>query len=506
MKHTRLAQSPILKLALLLGLVTPSITLFNVPRSLAQDASYCWLPPQTVTQKEQLLVAGLKGDKTAQTQYQSLMTQHAQGLQNCRRQSWLKNQAIWLRVYECDLRPGVLDSILDRIVSRGYNQVYVEVFYSGQVLLPTSQNNTPWTSVVRSPQYANRDLLAEVIQKGQTRGVKVYAWMFAMNYGYQYGTRGDRQGAIGRNGYGQTSLNVASDGDPNIGDSGKAFADPYSPQAQQDYANMLQAVLSRRPDGVLFDYIRYPRQTGGASVASRSQDLWIYGPAARQAMVDRGLNQKGRVIIDSYLRQGSISAGDLASIDRSFPGESEPTWQGRSVPTTGPKPPLDIRLARLRWDLWLLSVAHAYQGIVDFLHRNAIQSQRQGVTAGAVFFPEANRRVGQGFDSRMQPWDQFSRNLEWHVMTYGLCSDGTSCITNQVKRVKEIAPGKSFSPVIAGAWGQPAYNRPSLETQMAAIRQVAPELTSISHFDFSWQDPLFANARRDCKVSFVPEQ
>ena len=84
----------------------------------------------------------------------------------------------------------------------------------------------------------------------------------------------------------------------------EAFVDPYSLQAKQDYLTLLQAVLQRRPDGVLFDYIRYPKGTGSASVASRVQDLWIYGVSAQQALLNRALNQKGAGLIQQYLSQG----------------------------------------------------------------------------------------------------------------------------------------------------------------------------------------------------------
>lgn len=47
-------------------------------------------------------------------------------------------------------------------------------------------------------------------------------------------------------------------------------------------------------------------------------------------------------------------------------------------------------------------------------------------------------------------------------------------------------------------------SRPSLEVQMAAIRRVAPQIRTVSHFDFSWQDPQFANARRSCRVTLLP--
>ncbi len=487
----------------LCSLILPIST--SISPAQAQVPGFCHSPPGEAKAKLKLLRAAIAGDAAAQRAYDQKVAEDARRLQECRSRNWPRNQAIWLRLHECDLEPGVLDTLLDRIVSRGYNQVYVEVFYNGRVLLPAANNPTIWPSEVRNPKYANRDLYAEAIKKGQVRGLKVYAWLFSLNYGHQYAQRPDRRSAMARNGNGQTSLTLTDHTDANIsldGDIDNAFVDPYSPQARQDYARMLQAVLQRRPDGVLFDYIRYPRQKGAASVSSKLSDLWIFGNAAQQALINRATNQKGRTVIQRYLQQGRIAAGELKSIDAQYPQEKAALWQGRNIPK-GKLPPIDVRTRRLNWDLWLLSVAHAYQGIVDYLSIFATTSMRQGIPAGAAFFPDANRRIGKGYDSRMQPWHRFPKNIEWHAMSYGTCGD-TSCIVQQVQQVLKRATGAQVKPVIAGQWGRAFRSRPSLEAQMAAIRRVAPQITTVSHFDFSWQDPQFANARRSCRVTLLP--
>ncbi len=490
------------------GLNRPAIAQMFRTQGLTQP--FCQSIGQAATQKNQLLRAALQRERGAQTQYQEAIIRDAQQLHQCRSQSWLKNQAIWLRVHECDLQPGVLESVLDRIVSRGYNQVYLEVFYTGQVLLPQGENTTVWPSVVRNPALSRRDLLAETIQKGHERGLKVYAWMFSLNYGYAYGIRADRANGLARNGYGKTSLTVADTGlnslDGGKGDADKVFVDPYNPQVRQDYSQLLQSVLKRRPDGVLFDYIRYPKQTGGASVSDRLQDLWVFSGAAQQTLIARATNQKGQAVIQKYLSQGTVTANDLSALDRLYASEGEPQWQGRAVSARQPGkplPPAAARLPRLLQDLWLLSAAHAYQGVVDFLNAAVWQVRQRGIPAGAVFFPDGNRRIGQGFDSRMQAWDRFPPTIEWHPMSYGICSDST-CIVDQARRVVTQAPGGTIvAPVIAGAWGTPAYNRPSLESQTYAIHQSLPQVSSMSHFDFSWQDPQFSNARRSCRVDLI---
>ncbi|MBW4622389.1 MAG: family 10 glycosylhydrolase [Cyanosarcina radialis HA8281-LM2] len=461
--------------------------------ALAQTAAYCQFTKDTILEKQSLLKGSLKGESDNREKYKKLVRKHAEFLQKCRARTWPNNQAIWLRLYACDLRPGAIDEILDRIVNRGYNQVYVEVLGDSQVLIPAAENNTPWPSTLRSPGDETADLLAQAIQKGRERGLKVYAWMFAMNFGYTYSLRPDRRGVLARNGRGENALISSAEGY-------QAFVDPYNQTAKTDYYKLVQAVVRRRPDGVLFDYIRYPRREGGKSVASKVQDLWIYGSASQQALIGRALNSKGRELIRRFISRGYITAGDIQQLDRYYLKEGPPLWQGRTPSPTEMQLTLEQRRFLLNWELWQFSVAHAAQGIIDFLNLAAYPARKQGIRTGAVFFPDGNRPVGQtGYDTRLQPWDRFPKDMEWHPMLYAVCSN-VSCIQNQLKRVLGRASQKTVvSPVLAGVWGRDWNGRPSLELQMAGIRQVSPQVKSISHFAFSWQEPTLTRERQSCR-------
>lgn len=453
----------------------------------AQTTAYCWLARDAIAQKENLLIGALKGNSDSLRSYQALIKQHAEYLRQCRDRTWPNVQAIWLRLYPCDVRSGAIEQILDRIVNRGYNEVYVEAFYDGQALLPLSDNPTAWPSVVRTPGTEKFDLLAQVIQKGRERGLRVYAWMFTMNFGYSYAQRPDRRGVLARNGKGETSLSFVKDGS-------QAFVDPYNMQAKTDYYQLVQSILKRRPDGILFDYIRYPRGSGSDSVVTKLDDLWIYSDAAKQALYNRAMNNKGRELIERYMRQGFISANDVEDVKKLYPYEETPLWQGRTPS------PMDT-VASLQWQLWQLCVAHAAQGVLDFLALATLPAQRNGIKAGAVFFPDANQSVGQGgYDSRLQPWDRFSSSIEWHPMSYGVCGN-TSCIEALVKRVVDRASvGTQVIPALAGSWGQSVSNRPPLEVQMQALHQRLPRINSVSHFAYSWQDPEFDRNRKFCQL------
>lgn len=465
---------------------------FAIPPAQSASPVSCQLSAAEISAKENLRTTALNANSPQD--YTALLKKHAEWLRRCRSQTWPQEQAIWLRLYPCDVRPGSIDSVLDRIVNQGYNTVYVEVFSDSQVLLPPGDNPTVWDSVVRAPGAEKVDLLAEAIKKGRDRGLKVYAWVFTMNFGYVYAQRPDRQNVLARNGKGQDSTSF-------VHDQSQAFIDPYNPQAQADYATLIQAVLTRRPDGILFDYVRYPRGTGNESAVGEVKDLWIYSPASRQALLGRALNEKGRFLIERYVTQGFISTQDLSAADRTFPQEAAPLWQGRQPSPNESKLAFNQRYERIKADLWNLAVAHAAQGVVDFLSQAAAMAQQAGVQPGAVFFPDGNQGVGKkGFDSRLQAWDKFPAYLEWHPMAYGLCEDAR-CIVQQVQRVTGMAPGGvKVIPAIAGLWGKSSDRRPILEEQMLAIRAGVPQIQSISHFAFSWQQPEFDKERRFCKL------
>ena len=291
--HSLMASSIVLS-----SLIHPGI--FSKP-ALALTNRFCQLTAGEVQKKEKLLQSALHNNSQAKQEYQALIQEHRQIISQCRKNTWPQEQAIWLRLYPCDVSPGSIDHVLDRIVNLGYNRVNLEVFYNGQVLLPSADNPTPWISTVNSPGTDNIDLLKQTIAKGHERGLKVYAWMFTMNFGYRYAERKDRQDALARNGTGENSLTF-------VRDHAQAFIDPYNRQAQQDYYRLVQAILQRKPDGVLFDYIRYPRGAGNQSLVSNVRDLWIYSPASLQTLYNRATNQKGKALIDIYVRNGKITA------------------------------------------------------------------------------------------------------------------------------------------------------------------------------------------------------
>ncbi len=492
----------------LLGLLTTSISIaqaYHAAPSQAQNADYCQIPPSEANTKNVLRLAARKGDSESKAKYSEIVQKHVTYVQQCREKSWLKNQAIWIRLYPCDTSPGALEEIFDRMVNKGYNQVYVATFYAGRVLLPSSDNSTTWSSVLTTKGTEKTDLLADSIRIGKERGLKVYAWLYGLSFGPQYVATPEGQAALAVNGRGETTLLSSTNGFQSTESGGAGatvFIDPYSNKARRDYRTMVQEVARRRPDGVLLDYIRFPRGQGPQSVASQVQDLWIYSAESRQALSALAHNSKGTELIQRYVDRGTITVNDLKEVDKLYPDEDFPLWEGRTPLEGEAKMTYENKLAWIEWDLWQLTVAHASQGVVSFVEQAVLPVEQQKLKSGVVFFPEGNKPVGRrGYDSRLQAWDRFpTKTTEWHPMAYATC-DRSECIVNSIQRVLNSAPPNTMVvPALAGNWSKPLEGRPSLEEQMDGIHKSLPQIQSISHFAFSWQEPELDYYRSSCKL------
>ncbi|WP_244350783.1 family 10 glycosylhydrolase [Thermostichus vulcanus] len=468
-----------------------------LPEAVWGDPS-CGLPEAERLEKQRLLEASSTHPEAAE-QYRALIGSHAQHLQACRAQTWPQTQAVWLRLYDTDALPGVLDEVLDRIVNRGYNQVFVETFYDGRVLLPEADNPTPWRSVLQEAVAAgilpaDTDLLAEVIEKGHARGLQVHAWMFAMNFGYSFSERADRAPLLARNGWGETSIAQARF-DPGLLVDGQAFyedayetehlfVDPYHPQARQDLITAITAILARQPDGILLDYIRFPTAVGADKWVSHPHELWIHAEASRSALLDRMGRRRERELMHRYLQSGFLSAADVAQVDSQYADEPLPSVLDRLRTHAR-------RAQRYEAQFWQQAVDHALQGVIDFLAAVAEPVLAEGIPVAAVFFPGGNRIQAGAYNAKLQPWDRFPAPIERHPMSYAICGDNNAtCVADQVGEVISKTPvGTPICPVLAGTWGQPFGGHASLEIQMETLKSRYPQLECVSHFVYSWMEP-----------------
>lgn len=424
--------------------------------------------------------------------YRALITKHKDQLTTCRSKDSIKTQALWLRLYPKDAKAEVLEDVLDRIINRGYNAVFVETFYDGRIVLPVSDNPTPWRSLteeaVKSGQVAaSYDLWAEIILKGRERGLKVYGVSSGLNFGYSYSQVSDRTSVLARNGAGETSI-AKSQSDPNLNsnlgtntqidpnEAERLFIDPYNLQAKSDFSVAIAALVKRQPDGILFDYLRYPSRQGSVN---NVRDLWIYGEAARKTLLETMPDLGTKELMATYLATGKVTSEAIALLQ-------ENTLKEKTIARS--KNPVAAQLTEKI--LFQIAVHHAYQGILGFVDQAiaTINSSDSKIAIGAVFLPNGNPKkasLNATYDSRLQPWDRFPKTMERHPMTYSICNDG-KCVANEVVKVIKSSPQSKVCPVLAGTWGKSLQGHPSLEIQIQAIKAVAPQISCISHSSYSW--------------------
>ena len=482
----------------------------DLPDKILWGKPACDVSPVEILRKHELrklaLIANPNAPKS-QAQYREIIQKHKSELQVCRDRTFPQTQATWIRLYPNDVKAGVLEDVFDKIANRGYNQVFVEVFYDGRVLLPVADNPTPWRSVmeeaVKSGEVpADYDLFQKAIAIGKARGLKVYGWSFTMNFGYGYSEIRGKAGALAINGNNQNTI-ADTNFDPKLVSNGRAFyedayeadhlfVDPYSAIAKNDLTNAVKALMKRNPDGMVFDYVRYPTNSTGYLIDNVKQ-LWVYGASSRTTLLNNIDNKNVRELMAIYLKNGNITADDVVQTEKKLA-------EAAKVKPTNIKNPKETA-AIAQGILWNIATNHAYQGVINFINTVTVPLQQNNVPIGTVFFSGGNRAESGKFDPKMQPWDRFPSFMERHPMTYALCDDG-QCVAEQVAEVlRQSAPDTLVCPVLAGTWGQSFDGHPSFEVQTRAILSRNPKINCISHFVYSWMEPESDRLRKFGKAT-----
>jgi hypothetical protein len=457
-------------------------------------------PTCEVTASDRLIKDNLRKSINL-SEYQALLGQHKTQLEACRSKDPIKTQALWLRL-DPRVKPEGLNDVLDRSVNQGYNAIFIQVFYDGRILLPVADNPTPWRSlteeaVTAGEVSASYDIWAEVIKRGRERGLKVYAESSTLNLGYSSQIP-NRTSAVAINGAGEpttikSQIEPKFDFNPNVVQASKivetdyVLIDPFDLQTRSDFSGAIAALVKRQPDGILFDYLRYPSRKG---LVSDVKALWIYGEAARKSLLDSMPDSGTKQLMSMYLDAGKVTPEAITQLQEINSQENN-IFQARSK-----NPSLAAKLVEQM--LWKLAVNHAYQGVLSFLDvaiaavnppNSSDPINKSNIPIGVTFFPNGNLQKSGAYDPRMQAWERFPLNLERHPMTYTTCEDG-KCVANEVMRVvKASAPQVKICPVIAGTWGQSWRGHASFEVQIQAIKAVAPQISCFSYFTDGLLDP-----------------
>ncbi|NJK60727.1 MAG: hypothetical protein HC918_11465 [Oscillatoriales cyanobacterium SM2_1_8] len=282
-----------------------------------------------------------------------------------------------------------------------------------------------------------------------------------------------------RNGYNENSLRDVR-ALPEVLQSQQGFVDPYHPQVRADWQTLVAAIAQRRPDGLAIDYIRYPNRTDPWIRDVR--DMPIYGATSYQAL-QRRTTPQGFDLLYRFLASGRVPSPNLpvgTPLWR-LPGHSQPTrFRDRATLTN---------------QLWQLAIAHARQGIVEFLNAIGEPARAANIPISAVFFPWGDRQEGNRVDPRLQPWSEFRQVQEWAPMAYANCN-GTACLRAEIGRTVARAPQSlRVCPVLAGAWNRRLGDRPPWKPNcMTCTKAFRPWTASAILYTPGWMGPTMGGA------------
>ena len=162
----------------------------------------------------------------------------------------VESRAVWIRPKEKSLDEVIKN--LDMLENMNINTIYLDVFWGGYTIYPTSSNYT-----VQNPIYDGFDVLDAYVKEAHKRGMEVYAW----TENFLIGTSNLSDGGpikakepswlmVSRKGY---NYLLDSNGIKYY------FLNPVIPDAREFLIELYKELVSKYDvDGIQFDYMRYP--------------------------------------------------------------------------------------------------------------------------------------------------------------------------------------------------------------------------------------------------------
>ena len=183
-----------------------------------------------------------------------------------------------------------ITDVLDKLVSAGINNVFIETYYHGQTIYP-SKVMEEYGFIKQIPEYAGFDPLKVWISEAHKRGIRVHIWFESFYVGNKSPeTNPQYILAVKPQWSNYQRKNIDSETIPySVSEHNGYFIDPANPEVQEFLFNLVnEIVLKYRPDGINLDYIRYPQSLApnysnyvmsnwGYTKASRAEFLRMYG-------------------------------------------------------------------------------------------------------------------------------------------------------------------------------------------------------------------------------------
>ena len=282
-------------------------------------------------------------------------------------------KGVWIRPTYHDV--DEIENVLDRLVSAGINNIFIETYYHGQTIFP-SRTMEEYGFVKQNPAYAGFDPLRVWISEAHKRGIRVHIWFETFYVGNKSPeTNPQYILAVKPQWSNYQKRNIDSETIPySISEHNGYFIDPANPEVQEFLYNLVNEIVLRyRPDGINLDYIRYP-QSLAPNYSNYVMSNWGYTKASRA----------------EFLRMYGVD-------------------------------PVDIEYGDSMWLQWK---NYRMDKITSFVKRVSELCRANRITLTTVIFP--NREMAM--DTKLQDWKTWSMNdlVDGFTPLFLTCDDKTA--------------------------------------------------------------------------------
>ncbi len=282
-----------------------------------------------------------------------------------------------------------IEKALDSIANAGINNVFIETYYHGKTIFPSSTMEK-YGFIKQYEDYMGFDPLKIWITEAHKRGIKVHIWFQTFYVGnkppetnpeYILAKKPEWANYQKKNADSETIVYSVSE-------HNGYFIDPANPEVQQFLYELLCEIITRyKPDGINLDYIRYP-QSLAANYSTYDLSNWGYTKYARAEFQQ------------------------MYGVD-----------------------PIELKQTDALWNYWRF---YRCAKVTNFVKRASGLCRTNNVQLTAVIFP--NRTAAM--DTKLQDWKNWSINnfVDGFTPLFLTCDDKTA-----VNLMEEVLRNKSAS-------------------------------------------------------------
>ena len=173
-------------------------------------------------------------------------------------------RGVWVRPVSVQ----AVDTQLDTVAKAGFNAVFVETFYHGYTIYPSS-------AAPQNPRFADTDMLRLYADGAKRRHLKLYCWLETFYWGFN--ADGEKLTPLLEE-HPEYKTLLKDGRDTASQEDGHVFASPGNPAVRAVVSAIITEILSRyNADGVALDYLRYSAGTLDAGYESAAEFKKIYG-------------------------------------------------------------------------------------------------------------------------------------------------------------------------------------------------------------------------------------